>query len=61
MENRYHAINLEAEEDAKLTAMEMATMLGMADADGRRTANETALMEELRKLEAEQTADSPRP
>ena len=54
MEDRYEAINAEAEEDAKLTAMEMASMLGMVDLDGKRTANETALIEELRKLEAEQ-------
>jgi hypothetical protein len=55
MEQRYAAINAEAEEDARLTAMEMAAMLGLSEADGKRTANEEALLAELRKLEAEQS------
>jgi hypothetical protein len=57
MEQRYEAINAEAAEDAQLTAMEMASMLSLSEADGKLTANEQALLSELRKLEAEQAAN----
>jgi hypothetical protein len=56
MEDRYEAANAGAEADAKLTVAEIAAMLGLGEADGRLTANEQALIAELRKLEAEQAA-----
>lgn len=52
VENRYAAANAEAEEDAVLTPVEVAAMLGMSDEDSKRTANERALIAELEGLRA---------
>jgi hypothetical protein len=52
LEAHYDAANAEAEEDAKLTLAEIAWTVGMAKEDRKRTANEEALLAELRKLEA---------
>lgn len=52
VEDRYAAANAEAEEDAVLTVAEVAGMLGMNDEDGKRTANERALIAELESLSA---------
>jgi hypothetical protein len=54
MEERYEAANAETEADAHFTAAEAARMLGLADGDGKRTANEAALLQALEELEARQ-------
>lgn len=56
VEDRYAEANVAAETDARFTAVEAAAMLGLSDEDGKRTANETALLTALAKLEAEQGA-----
>lgn len=56
VEERYEVANAETEADARFTAAEAAKMLGLADRDGRHTANEQALLAALRQLEAEQSA-----
>ena len=53
-ESYYEKANAAAENDARLTLEEIAWTVGMAKQDGRRTANEEALLAELRKLEAQQ-------
>jgi hypothetical protein len=47
VENRYAEANASAEADAVLTPDEVAKMLGMSDDDGKRTANERALLAAL--------------
>ena len=56
MEERYEIANTETAADERFTAAEAAAMLGLADRDGRHTANEQALMAALRQLETEQAA-----
>jgi hypothetical protein len=56
MENHYAQVVADMEEDAMLTAAEAAAIIGIADRDGRRTANERALLDELEKIEAEQAS-----
>jgi hypothetical protein len=53
-ETHYEEANAAAERDAKLTLEEIAWTVGMTKQDGKRTANEEALLAELRKLEAQQ-------
>lgn len=53
-ETYYEAANENAEEDAKLTLEEIAFLSGIAREDGKRTANEEALLAEIRSLESEQ-------
>lgn len=53
-ETHYEAANAAAERDAQLTLEEVAWTVGMTKQDGKRTANEEALLAELRKLEAQQ-------
>lgn len=54
LETYYEAANENAEEDAQLTLEELAYVNGLVARDGKRTANEEALLAELRKVEAEQ-------
>jgi hypothetical protein len=54
VEQHYAAINFETDDDARLTADEAASLIGLSDRDGKRTANEEALLAALRALEAEQ-------
>jgi hypothetical protein len=56
LEGRYAVANDDAEMDAGLTLSEIAWTVGMTKEDGKRTANEEALLAEIRKLEAEQGA-----
>jgi hypothetical protein len=51
MEAYYEAANASAEHDARLTLEEIAWTVGMTKQDGKRTANEEALLAELRRLE----------
>ncbi len=50
-EAHYETANAEADEDAKLTLVEMAWAVGMAKEDGKHTANEVALLAALREFE----------
>jgi hypothetical protein len=50
-EAHYEAVNAEYEQDSKLTLVEMAWAVGMTKDDGKRTANETALLAALNELE----------
>jgi len=54
LEQRYEEANAETQADAKLTAGEVAMLLGLSERDGKLTANEQALMDALEALEAEQ-------
>lgn len=56
LEGRYAVANDDAEMDAELTLSEVAWTVGMTKEDGKRTANEEALLAEIRTLEAEQGA-----
>lgn len=49
----YAARAAEAEEDERLTVEEVARIVTLARADGRRTANEERLLEAVRRIEAE--------
>lgn len=51
LEAYYEAANANAEEDWQLSVAERAFARGMAEQDGKLTANERALLAELRKLE----------
>lgn len=53
MEQRYEAVVAEMREDERLTLAEIAWAVGTAREDGKRTANETALLAKLREIEAE--------
>ena len=53
MEERYEAVVAEMREDERLTLAEIAWAVGMSREDGKRTANETALLTKLREIEAE--------
>lgn len=55
-EGHYVVANDDAETDAELTLSEIAWTVGMTKEDGKRTANEEALLAEIRKLETEQNA-----
>lgn len=55
-EGHYVVANNDAEADAELTLSEIAWTVGMTQEDGKRTANEEALLAEIRKLETEQDA-----
>lgn len=50
-ETHYEHANAESAEDEKLTLSEIAWAVGMTKEDGKRTANEEALLAEIRKLE----------
>ncbi len=52
----YEAANANAEEDAELSLAEVAWAVGMTREDAKRTANEEALLAEIRKLETAQAA-----
>ena len=56
LEQRYEAVVAEMQEDEVLTLAEIAWAVGMSREDGKRTANETALLAKLRELEAEAKA-----
>lgn len=56
LEQRYAAMVAEMQEDERLTLAEIAWAVGMTREDGKRTANETALLAKLRELEAEAQA-----
>lgn len=56
MEARYEAIVAEMREDERLTLAEIAWAVGMTREDGKRTANESALLAKLREIEAEATS-----
>jgi hypothetical protein len=56
LEGHYVVANDDAETDAELTLSEIAWTVGMTKEDGKRTANEGALLVEIRNLEAEQGA-----
>ena len=58
LEGHYVVANDDAEMDAELTLSEIAWTVGMTKEDGKRTANEEALLAEIRKLEAEQQANA---
>ncbi len=51
LEAHYEAANAQAEEDARLTLAEIAWAVGMSKEDGKRSANEEALLAEIRALE----------
>lgn len=53
-EGHYAEANAAAEEDARLTLSEIAWTVGMTKEDGKRTANEAKLLEEIRNIEASQ-------
>lgn len=53
MEERYEAVVAEMREDERLTLAEIAWAVGMSREDGKRTANESALLAKLREIEAE--------
>ena len=53
MDAYYEAQNAAAEAAGELTLAEVAWAVGLARADGKRTANETALIAELKRLHAE--------
>ncbi len=52
-EKRSSVIVAEMREDERLTLAEIAWAVGMSREDGKRTANETALRNKLREIEAE--------
>ncbi|UPT63107.1 MAG: hypothetical protein M0D54_00575 [Hyphomonadaceae bacterium JAD_PAG50586_4] len=56
LEQRYEAVAAEMQQDEVLTLAEIAWAVGMSREDGKRTANETALLAKLRELEAEAKA-----
>ncbi len=56
LEGQYEVANDDAEADAELTLAEIAWTVGMTKEDGKRTANEAALLAEIAKLEAERPA-----
>jgi hypothetical protein len=56
LEQRYEAVVAEMQQDEVLTLAEIAWAVGMAREDGKRTANETALLAKLREFEAEAKA-----
>jgi hypothetical protein len=56
LEGQYEVANDAAEADAELTLSEIAWTVGMTREDGKLTVNERALMSEIRKLEAGETA-----
>ena len=53
-EQHYEQRNAEAEEDARLTLQEVTALVAMVRADAKRTANEEALLAEVRRIEAAQ-------
>lgn len=55
-EAHYEAANGAAEADAQLKLAEIAWTVGMTKEDGKRTANEAALLAEMRNIEAAQDA-----
>lgn len=55
-EGYYETRNQEAADDARLTLHEVATLVARVRADGKRTANEEALLAEVRRLETEMAA-----
>jgi hypothetical protein len=55
-EGQYEAANDDAEADAKLTLSEIAWTVGMTKEDRKLTANEKALLVEMRKIENGDTA-----
>ncbi|MGQ0531161.1 MAG: hypothetical protein ACT4OF_00535 [Caulobacteraceae bacterium] len=56
LEGQYEVANCDADADAELTLSEIAWTVGMTKQDGKLTANEQALLAEIKKLEAEQAA-----
>ncbi|MEZ5959297.1 MAG: hypothetical protein R3C30_02565 [Hyphomonadaceae bacterium] len=56
LEGHYEVANFDAESDAELTLSEIAWTVGMTREDGQLTANEQALLAEIRKIEAGETA-----
>lgn len=55
-EAHYEAANAERTIDEQLTLLEIAWATGMTQEDGKHTANEAALLAEIREIEAEQIA-----
>lgn len=51
LEAHYEAANAAAERDGQLTLEEIAWTVGMTRADGKRTANEEKLLEEIKKIQ----------